>query len=113
MRQSGAGRPPAISARDGLGGAERWEPGNDPPYRGGLSSTGNRPTVGRPHAGHRRLFDLSHLDHEMLPENTMADAERWAAGIQGPAYAMTTRPPSSDDGAVDVISDGHWKLFTP
>ena len=24
-----------------------------------------------------------HLDHEDLPENTMADAERWAAGIAG------------------------------
>lgn len=26
-----------------------------------------------------------HLDHPELPENTMADAERWAAGIPGPA----------------------------
>lgn len=24
-----------------------------------------------------------HLDHEMLPHNTMAAAERWAAGMQG------------------------------
>jgi dipeptidase E len=53
-----------------------------------------------------------HLDHPMLPENTMADAERWAAGIPGPGYAI------DDDtairvgaGKVDVISEGHWKLF--
>ena len=26
-----------------------------------------------------------HLDHPALPENTMADAERWAAGSAGPA----------------------------
>src|SRR6266498_2764532 len=25
-----------------------------------------------------------HLDHDLLPENTMADAERWAAEIPGP-----------------------------
>jgi len=29
-----------------------------------------------------------HLDHEDLPENTMADAERWAAGMPVPAYAI-------------------------
>ncbi|MGX2041344.1 hypothetical protein ACWJKU_14600 [Methylocaldum sp. MU1018] len=31
---------------------------------------------------------LPHLDHEMLPENSMAHAEKWAAGIRVPAYAM-------------------------
>jgi dipeptidase E len=53
-----------------------------------------------------------HLDHPALPENTMADAERWAAGIGNPAYAIC------DDTAirvvgdkVDVVSEGHWKLF--
>ena len=29
-----------------------------------------------------------HLDHEDLPENTMADAEKWAAGMPVPAYAI-------------------------
>jgi len=29
-----------------------------------------------------------HLDHEDLPENTMADAEKWAAGMSVPAYAI-------------------------
>jgi dipeptidase E len=28
-----------------------------------------------------------HLDNPDLPENTMADAERWAAGMAVPAYA--------------------------
>jgi dipeptidase E len=54
-----------------------------------------------------------HLDHPDLPENTMADAERWAAGIQGPAYAIDDETAIKvADGTVDVISEGHWKLFT-
>jgi len=55
-----------------------------------------------------------HLDHELLPENTMAEAERWAADIQGPAYAIDDETAIRvTDGAVDVVSEGHWKLFTP
>lgn len=53
-----------------------------------------------------------HLDHEMLPENTMAAAESWAAGMQGPAYAMDDQTAIKViDGAVEVVSEGHWKLF--
>jgi len=53
-----------------------------------------------------------HLDHELLPENTMADAERWAAGLPGPAYAIDDETAIKVvDGTVDVISEGHWKLF--
>jgi dipeptidase E len=55
-----------------------------------------------------------HLDHERLPENTMADAERWAAGIAGPAYAVDDETANKVvDGGVDVVSEGRWKLFTP
>ena len=55
-----------------------------------------------------------HLDHEDLPENTMADAERWAAGMQVPAYAIDDQTAIKvTDGTVDVISEGHWKLFAP
>jgi dipeptidase E len=55
-----------------------------------------------------------HLDHEDLPENTMADAERWAAGIPRPAYAIDDQTAIKvTDGAVEVVSEGHWKLFTP
>src|SRR5690349_23167353 len=54
-----------------------------------------------------------HLDHELMPENTMADAERWAAGLSGPAYAIDDETAIKVvDGTVDVISEGHWKLFT-
>ncbi len=55
-----------------------------------------------------------HLDHEMLPHNSMADAERWAAGMRVPGYAIDDQTALKViDGAVEVVSEGHWKLFTP
>jgi dipeptidase E len=55
-----------------------------------------------------------HLDHEDLPENTMADAERWAAGLGGPAYAIDDQSAIKvTDDTVEVVSEGHWRLFTP
>jgi dipeptidase E len=53
-----------------------------------------------------------HLDHPMLPENTMADAERWAADLGNPAYAIDDDTAIRvTDGSVDIISEGHWKHF--
>ena len=44
----------------------------------------------------------------------MADAERWAAGIGRPAYAIDDQTALKViDGAVEVVSEGHWRLFTP
>ena len=55
-----------------------------------------------------------HVDHPALPENTMAAAEKWAADISGPAYAIDDETAIKVvDGTVDVVSEGHWKLFTP
>jgi dipeptidase E len=55
-----------------------------------------------------------HLDHEDLPENTMADAEKWAAGMPVPAYAIDDQTAIRViDGTVEVVSEGHWRLFTP
>ena len=55
-----------------------------------------------------------HLDHEDLPENTMADAEKWAAGMPVPAYAIDDETAIQvTDGTVEVVSQGHWKLFAP
>ena len=54
-----------------------------------------------------------HLDNPDLPSNTMAAAERWAADIGGPAYAIDDETAIRVvDGAVDVISEGHWRLLT-
>ena len=55
-----------------------------------------------------------HLGHERLPENTLANAEKWAAGMRVPGYAMDDETAIKvDDGVVEVVSEGHWKLFTP
>jgi dipeptidase E len=55
-----------------------------------------------------------HVDNPDLPTNTMEAAERWAAEIGGPAYAIDDETAISVvDGTVDVISEGHWKRFTP
>ena len=54
-----------------------------------------------------------HLDHPILPENTMADAERWAAGLGIPSYAIDDDTAIVwVDGEVEVVSGtGHWKRF--
>lgn len=53
-----------------------------------------------------------HLDHPMLPENTMADAERWAAGMSMPCFAIDDDTAIRwVDGTVDVVSEGHWRHF--
>jgi dipeptidase E len=53
-----------------------------------------------------------HLDHSALPENTMADAERWAANMDIPCCAIDDETAIKVvDGNVEVISEGHWKLF--
>jgi len=55
-----------------------------------------------------------HLDHPDLPENTMADAERWAAGLSNPAYAIDDETAiKMIDGTVEVVTEGHWRLFAP
>ena len=55
-----------------------------------------------------------HLDNPELPENTMADAERWAAGMSVPCYAIDDETAIKVvDGTLEVVSEGHWKLFDP
>ena len=55
-----------------------------------------------------------HLDHEDLPDNSMANAEKWAAGLPVPGYAIDDQTAIKvTDGVVEVVSEGHWKLFTP
>jgi dipeptidase E len=51
-----------------------------------------------------------HVDHPAMPENTMAEAERWAASLGGPAYAMDDSTAITVvDGVVEVVSEGTWK----
>ena len=72
------------------------------------------PTGGDATLGMVEFAMFPHLDHEDLPENTMADAERWASGMPVPAYAIDDETAIKVvDGNVDVVSEGHWKLFDP
>ena len=62
------------------------------------------------------LVDFSifpHLDHPALPENRMADAERWAAAMPGECYAIDDETAIQVvDGSIEVVSEGHWRLFS-
>ena len=55
-----------------------------------------------------------HLDREGFEDSTLAAVEKWAAGLPVPTYAIDDETAIKvTDGAVDVVSEGHWKLFTP
>jgi dipeptidase E len=57
---------------------------------------------------------IPHLDHEDHPDASLANAEKWAAGVQAPTYAIDDQTAIKVvDGAVAVVSEGRWKLFTP
>ena len=74
----------------------------------------NPPTGGDEALGIVDFSICPHLDHPDLPDNSMADAERWAAGLSNPAYAIDDDTAIKVvDGAVDVVSEGHRKLLTP
>jgi len=63
------------------------------------------------------LVDFSifpHLDHPDLPHNKMANAERWAATMSVPAYAIDDQSAIKvTDDRVEVVSEGHWRRFEP
>src|SRR2546430_2677165 len=73
----------------------------------------------RPTAGYKALalvdFALGvHLDHPSLPDNALASIEAWAAGVPAPTYAIDDATAIKVvDGKIDVVSEGHWKLFAP
>jgi len=53
-----------------------------------------------------------HLDHPDLRENSMAHAERWAARLRHPSYAIDDQTALKVvDGVVEVVSEGHWRHF--
>lgn len=53
-----------------------------------------------------------HLDHELMPDNTMDAAQRSRADICCPAYAMDDATAIRVvDGTLDVVSEGQWRYF--
>ena len=70
------------------------------------------PTGGNETLGVVDFSICPHVNGEGLPGNSMAEAESWAASIGGPAYAIDDQTAIRvTDGTVDVISEGHWRLF--
>jgi dipeptidase E len=83
-------------------------------------NVGEEPIRWKPPTGGDRalgLVDFSifpHVDHEAMPGNSMAHAEEWAAKLPVPGYAIDDQTAIKVvDGAVEVVSEGHWKLFNP
>lgn len=57
---------------------------------------------------------LPHVDHADHPESSMAKVERMAAEVPVPTYAIDDQTAIKVvDGPVEVVSEGHWKRFTP
>ena len=70
------------------------------------------PTGGDETLGLVNFAMFPHLDNEALPDNTLAKAEKWAAGMPVPGYAIDDETAIKvTDGAVKVVSEGYWKLF--
>jgi dipeptidase E len=63
------------------------------------------------------LVDFSlfpHLEREDMPDTSLANIEKWAAGLSVPAYAIDDQTAIQVvDCNVEVVSEGHWKLFAP
>ena len=59
------------------------------------------------------VVDFSIFPHlEAFPTNTLAHAERWAADIGVPAYAIDEQTAIKVvDGSAEVVSEGQWTKF--
>ena len=56
-----------------------------------------------------------HLDNPdpIFEDNSMANVEKWAAGVPASTYAIDDETAIKvSGGVVEVVSEGHWKLFT-
>lgn len=70
------------------------------------------PTAGDETLGVVDFSIFPHLDYPDFPENTMAYAKRWADGLPVPGYAIDDETAIKVvEGDVEVVSEGHWKLF--
>ena len=55
-----------------------------------------------------------HLDNPDMPDTTLTNIEKWAAGCPVPTYAIDDQTAITVvGGAVDIVSEGNWKLFNP
>jgi dipeptidase E len=111
MRQSGlAGLMPSLNDTVWVGlsaGSMVMTPRIGEDFVGWRPPIGDDSTLG--------VVDFSICPH-LVPDggagNTMAEAEAWAATIDGPAYVIDDETAIRVvDGMVDVVTEGEWKLL--
>jgi dipeptidase E len=57
---------------------------------------------------------IPHLDNENHPDASESNAQQWAAKLPAPVYAIDDQTAIKVvDDTVEVVSEGHWKLFNP
>jgi dipeptidase E len=57
---------------------------------------------------------IPHFNHQDHQDASMDNAEKWAAMLPIPVYAIDDQTAIKVvDNTVEVVSEGHWKLFTP
>jgi dipeptidase E len=111
MRQSGlADLLPSLSEMVWVGvsaGSMVMTPRIGQEFVGWKSPTGSDSTLG--------MVDFSIFPHlDLFPDNTLANAEKWAARLGVPGYAMDDETAIKVvDGTLEMISEGQWKMFTP
>ncbi|MET8088360.1 hypothetical protein [Micromonospora sp. NPDC005237] len=53
-----------------------------------------------------------HLNHPDMEGTELSTIQKWASGIPVPTYAIDDDTAIKVvDGVVEVVSEGHWKLF--
>lgn len=99
---------------------------SNPPGASGSALTSEGIVFATPHGEITRTFVtaqgaklvdfalIPHLDNENHPDASLANAEKWAAKLPVPVYAIDDQSAVKvSGGAVEVVSEGRWKLFTP
>ena len=57
---------------------------------------------------------VPHLDREDMPDASLANITTWAERVPVPTYAIDDETAIKViDGAVEVVSEGQWKLLAP
>jgi dipeptidase E len=55
---------------------------------------------------------IPHFDHDDHPDASPSNAEKWAAKLPVPVYAIDDETAIKvNSGTVEVVSEGQWKLF--
>lgn len=55
-----------------------------------------------------------HMDRPEMPDASLANIEKWAAGIPATTYALDDQSAIKvTNGLVEVVSEGRWKKFLP